>query len=215
MSSHSSLINSASTTFDESVVFVRQIQLLSISTHLPRWKEKSNRELVECNYLSVGFDSCSISGSGVCLRGHLSLGCLGSHCLRWVCSVFWTKLKIKLKKTGSELIQPQGQLRILRWNAEKCRVFFFLHTADTFPSAAPVKRLVTPLERDPLNSTLVERNASTYSRFEAPPTGGTRCRLSQSAVGPLSPGQSSLIVPALKEDPQQGNQLCSTDFSVL
>lgn len=35
-------------------------------------------------YLSVGFGSRSISGSSVCLRGHLSLGCLGSHCLRWV-----------------------------------------------------------------------------------------------------------------------------------
>lgn len=80
---------------------------------------------MKCTYLSVGFDSCSISGGGgVPLRGHISFGCLGAHCLRRVCVSRVANEKEKLKRSGFGLIQPQGELRILLWSDEKCSLFF-------------------------------------------------------------------------------------------
>lgn len=51
-------------------------------------------------YLSVGFDSRSVGGgSGVPLRGHISFGCLGSHCLRGELTRLLKQIKKKkLKK---------------------------------------------------------------------------------------------------------------------
>lgn len=74
--------------------------------------------------------------------------------------------------------------------------------AQTLPSAAPLVRLVSAVERKPLNSTLVERNASTYSGFKMPPRGGPRSGSGQSASIPssskLRSDQSPVNVPPEK-----------------
>lgn len=164
-------MNSASNKLDaKSCVGVRN------STRLKYLLKRKSHWLIECTYLSVGFDSCSISGGGVPLRGHISFGCLGAHCLRRVCASRKANEKEKLKKSGFGLIQPQGELRILLWSDEKGSLF--LEKGSKVPSAAPTVRLNTPAERDPLNWTPVERSPSTYSGFAVPPVGGAGARLS-------------------------------------
>lgn len=63
-------------------------------------------------YLSVGFDSRSVGGGSVPLRGHISFGCLGSHCLRGELTRLLKQIKKKkLKKERRRLNPTPGRVK--------------------------------------------------------------------------------------------------------